>query len=161
MTKFNFYYLRFSISFWTEGHNSLSARLNAFVQNKLNILGQLAVNFDWFNAVCVQKWKNCANFAPGGRAKRELHYIRLSKHNWASRKLNECLLKSEESNKYGSVTNRRAKSFPATPALWRVYFWDCSRIIKYLKNYKYELYQFICWSYSKLSTAKISLLSLY
>jgi len=38
---------------------------------------QLAMNFDWFNAFCVQKPNYCSNFAPGGSSKWKLHFKRL------------------------------------------------------------------------------------
>ena len=45
---------------------------------------QLAMNFDRFNAFCIQKPNYCSNFAPGGSIKWKLHFKRLPSQDWAS-----------------------------------------------------------------------------
>jgi len=45
---------------------------------------QLAMNFDRFNAFCIQKPNYCSNFAPGGSSKQKLHYKRLLRQDSAS-----------------------------------------------------------------------------
>ena len=74
---------------------------------------QLVMNFHRFNTLCVQKPNYCSNFTPGCRAKTE-HPSGLSNG----------LFGSGGTSEHSCVAKSHANSCPATPALWRPYFWD-------------------------------------
>lgn len=95
---------------------------------------QLAMNFNRFITLWIQKLNNCAMFTLGGSVQQELHFQGLPSQDWASQRSRTCLFgRKDQPPQWGQ---QPYKQFLYVPTALETWLWDSPRTSEKLKPKK-------------------------